>query len=411
MDAFRAYRFRLYPNKNQVERLVEAFRLCAELYNAALEQRRLAHQERPIAYQMQQNQLPELRAGVPEFKRVHSQVLQDVLRRVDRAFANYFCRVEGRKRDKRIKAGHPRFKSPSSYSSVTYPQAGNGWKILGNGHIWISKLGEVRTFSHRPMRGVPKTLTVKRDKVGDWFAIIVCRVQVAQRTRPSGESVLGIDLGLGRLAATSSGEFVEAPRLYRKAEGRLRILQRALDRKQIGSSNYLKAKMRLAKGHRKVERQRDDFLHKLSSAIVSRADVLVFEDLKSGAMAKNHNLAKSILDASWGKLLRYTSYKASSAGKMVELVPPRGTSVNCSRCGTAVAKSLSDRVHICPTCNLVVDRDLNAAINIRSKIGGGTADFTPVEARPLLITKQASSMKQEARGYPWEDVTLWTLVS
>ena len=360
---------------------------------------------------MQQDQLPELRAGVPEFKRIHSQVMQDVLRRLDRAFTSYFVRLEQRKTNKRIKPGNPRFKSPSSYSSITYPQAGNGWKDLGNGHFWLSKFGEVRTFRHRPMRGTPKTLTVKCDKVGDWFVVVVCKIQAAERTSQSGKAVLGVDLGLNRLVATSTGEFVEAPKFYRKAEGRLHTLQRALDRKKMGSRNYMRAKLRLAKAHRKIQRQRDDFLHKLSSAVVSRADVLVFEDLKNEAMVQNHNLAKSIRDASWGKLLRYTSYKASSAGKMVRVVSPRGTSVNCSRCGTAVAKSLSERVHKCPTCNLVMDRDLNAAINIRNMVGGGTADSTPVEMRPLLLTKQASSVKQEARGYPWEDVTLWTLVS
>jgi putative transposase len=413
VDAFRAYRFRIYPSKELGARLVETFRLCAELYNAALEQRRFSYGSgRSITYRMQQNELPGLRAAVPEFKRIHSQVMQDVLRRLDRAFANYFVRVERRKTDERIKAGYPRFKSTSSYSSITYPQAGNGWKDLGNGHFWLSKFGEVRTFRHRPMRGTPKTLTIKCDRVGDWFVVIICKIQTAEHIPEQREkAILGVDLGLKNLVATSTGEFVEAPKLYRRAEGRLQTLQRALDRKQKGSRNFARAKLRLAKAHRKIERQRDDFLHKLSSAIVSRADVLVFEDLKPGAMVKNRRLAKSILDASWGKLLRYTSYKASSAGRMVELVPPRGTSVNCSRCGTVVVKSLSERVHKCPACNLVVDRDLNAAINIRNKVGGGTAHFTPVEMGSLLLTKQVSSVKQEARGYPWEDVTLWTLVS
>jgi len=361
---------------------------------------------------MQQDELPKLRAEIPEFKRIHSQVMQDVLRRLDRAFANYYARVETRKTGKRIKAGYPRFKSASGYSSITYPQAGNGWKDLVNGHFWLSKLGNVRAFRHRPMKGTAKTLTVKRDRVGDWFVVIVCKINAAEPpSHQNGKTALGVDLGLTKLVAISSGEFVEAPKFYRIAERRLQNLQRVQERKQYGSSNRGKAKLHLAKAHRKVERKRDDFLHKLSSAIVSRADVIVFEDLKTAALVKNHNLAKSILDASWGKLLRYTSYKASSAGKAVEWVPPGGTSVNCSRCGTAVAKPLSERVHRCPKCGLVLDRDLNAAVNIRSKVGGSTAESKPVEMRPLLLTKQVSSVRQEARGYPWEDVTLWTLVS
>jgi putative transposase len=154
MDAFRAYRFRIYPSRELATRFAETFRLCAELYNAALEQRSISYRYgRSITYQLQQDELPELRVGIPEFKRVHSQVMQDVLRRIDRAFKHHFDRIERRKSDKRIKAGYPRFKSISTYSSITYPQLGNGWKILGNGHVWLSKFGEIRTFMHRQMRG------------------------------------------------------------------------------------------------------------------------------------------------------------------------------------------------------------------------------------------------------------------
>lgn len=223
MDAFRAYRFRLYPSRELVAKFSETFRLCAELYNTALEQRIISYRYgRSITYRMQQDELPDLRAGLSEFKRIHSQVMQDVLKRLDRAFKNYFDRLDRRKRDKRIRAGYPRFKSASSYSSITYPQSRNGWKVSGNGHVWLSKFGEVRTFMHRPMRGTPKTLTVKRDKVGDWFVVIVCKIHTAGRIpQHTGKAALGVDLGLRRLVATSSGAFVEAPKFYRKLEGRL----------------------------------------------------------------------------------------------------------------------------------------------------------------------------------------------
>lgn len=347
---------------------------------------------------MQQNELPELKKQLPEYRQIHSQVLQDVLRRLDRAFANFFDRIERRKKGEKVKAGYPRFKPVWRYNSITYPQAGNGWKVLENGHIWLSKIGELRVFMHRKVEGAVKTTTIKRDKVGDWFVVIVAETPDVTPVQRANKTALGIDLGLKHLLITSSGEYVEAPQFYRKAEKRLKRIQREFSRKQKGSNNMVKFRVRLAKAYRKVERQRDDFLHKLSHALVTNTndDVLVFEDLKVDGMVKNHVLAKSIYDASWGKLIQYTSYKASSAGKTIELVDPRGTTTDCSRCRAAVRKSLSVRNHLCPTCGFLIDRDQNAAINIRNRIGGGTAEYTPVEMRPLLLTKQASSLKQEA---------------
>ncbi|MHB8565746.1 MAG: RNA-guided endonuclease InsQ/TnpB family protein [Nitrososphaerales archaeon] len=147
-----------------------------------------------------------------------------------------------------------------------------------------------------------------------------------------------------------------------------------------------------------IERQRSDFLHKLSRTLIDKADLLIFEDLQIPNMVKNHALAKSILDASWNKLIQFSSYKASSAGKKVELVDPRGTTQMCSGCGNAVKKSLSERVHRCPTRGLVLDRDLNAALNILV-IARGTRELTPVEMRPLLVEISASHVKEAGNSW------------
>jgi putative transposase len=156
--------------------------------------------------------------------------------------------------------------------------------------------------------------------------------------------------------------------------------------------------VKLAKAHRKIERQREDFLHKLSKALIDRTDLfLVFENLSIKNMMRNHCLASSIHDASWNKLIQFSSYKASSAGKKVELIDPRGTTQRCSGCGSVVKKSLSERVHRCLACGLVLDRDLNGAFNILSKkIGRGTPELTPVEMRPLLVL-HASKSNQGSR--------------
>ena len=331
-----------------------------------------------MVYRDQQDGSPALKDGMSEYRTVHSQILQDVLRRLDKAFEAFFVRVVRKREGRRIKAGFPRFKPASRYNSFTYAQS--GFRLLENGHIWLSKIGELRVFRHREPKGRIKTLQVKRDNVGDWFVIVT--TQSPDVRAGVQETRIGIDCGLKSLVVLSSGEFIDPPKSLRKSERRIKLLQRRLSRKVKGSNNRAKARLKLAKLHRKVFRQRDDFLHKTSTWLVKKGDVLVFEDLHIKNMLRNHHLAKSIGDASWGKLVRYASYKASSAGGRVELVDPRGTTQMCSGCGTVVKKSLSKRIHLCPKCGLLLDRDLNAARNILNKAGRGTPKLMPVETGP-----------------------------
>ena len=322
---------------------------------------------------------------LPEFRLTHSQVLQDVLRRVDRGYACFFDRLNRRRKGEHIGAGYPRFKPVCRYNSITYPQA-KRFQVI-DGHIILPKIGELRVFMHREPVGEIKTMSVKRDSVGDWYISLTVVSPDVSLTAP--KTAIGVDMGLIKLVQLTTGEFVEHPRFLRKSEVKLRLAQRQLSRKVKGSRNSEKVRIRIAKIHRKIRRQREDLLHKVSKEIVSRADLVVFENLPISKMLRNEDLAKSIHDASWGKLLRYVSYKASSAGKRVVSVDPRGTTCDCA-CGEKVRLSLSDRIFGCPRCGLTIDRDLHGAFGTLRKIGWEAAEFTPVEIRPLLVAKPAS---------------------
>ena len=391
----KVYKFRLYPSAEQEKILIRQLSLCRELYNAFLQQRIYAHKEgKRINYNYQQDQIPELKGGIIDYKNVHSQVLQDVARRMDVAYQNFFRRIMEKKSGKQQKAGFPRFKSRNRYNSITYPQS--GFRILDNGHVWLSKIGEIRMFMHRPITGTVRTLSVKRDNVGDWFITVttdqntdnVPDAQYGEHHPHDFVNPIGIDLGLKALITTSDSDWIDSPRFLRKSEKKLKRAQRDLSRKVKGSGKREKAGKMVAKIDRKIQRQRNDHAHKVSVDLITGHDLIVFEDLNIEGMKQNHHLAKSIADASWNKLIQYTTYKAESAGREVVLADPRGTSKTCSRCGwKKESLKLSERTFSCDSCGLIIDRDINAAINIRNrgliKVGRGTPEFTPVEIGAL----------------------------
>jgi putative transposase len=386
----RAYRFRLYPKEKQAEQLEQTLTLCRWLYNAALEHRIIAYRNgQSVSYLQQANELPVIKREFPEYASVHSQALQETLKRLDKAYKAFFRRVAERRRGSKIKAGFPRFKGERRFDSVTYPQ--KGFRLLPNGHLQLSKIGEVRMFMHRVPTGKVKTLNLKRDRCGCWYAVLTVEKPVAKR---KGRPAVGVDLGLRSLVTLSTGEALPVPRFLRRSEAKLKRLQRRVSRKEKGSGKRRKAVLRLATGHRKVERQRTDFLHNLSHRL-ARCDV-VFEKLNVSGMLKNHCLAKSIADASWGRLVGMTIYKAEDAGGRVVLVDPRYSSQECSNCHEHVNVLLKDRVFVCPSCGLILCRDVNAArVVLQRGVGRGTAEFTPAENAPLL-QEQARSRKREA---------------
>ena len=201
---------------------------------------------------------------------------------------------------------------------------------------------------------------------------------------------IGIDLGLKALITTSDGEQIEPPQFLRKSEKKLKRAKRQFSKKKKGSGKRKKARIKVAIIDRKIARQRDDSAHKISTNLVANHDLIVYEDLNIEGMVQNHHLAKSIVDASWDKIIQYTTYKAESAGSIVMLVNPAYTSQECSQCGNMKHDlELSDRTYHCDVCGITIDRDLNAAINIKRRgmeelrIGRGTPEFTPVEIGSL----------------------------
>ncbi len=375
----RTYKFRIYPNVVQMANLTNTLTLCRKLYNAGLEERIQAHKAgQPTNYYKQKRELVEVKKELPEYSGVYSHALQDVMARLDKAYKGFFRRVSNGE-----KAGFPRYKSEKRFRSITYDRY--GFRILSNGHLNLTKVGTIRMFKHRDVEGIPKTCIVKKDGVGDWWAMITVAKPSVPKVKP--KTAIGVDVGLRNLMALTTGEMIGRPKLLSQSEDKIKIIQREASRKERGSNNRRKCVRRLAQAHRRVERQRDDFLHKASRKLSQNADVIVFEDLDIQNMQKTHHLAKSISDASWGKLMQYTAYKAEEAGRCVCFVNPNGTSQICSRCGEIVQKSLSERLHVCHKCGFSVDRDYNASLNILGRLRRDTVELhkTPVEALPLPL--------------------------
>ena len=308
--------------------------------------------------------LPELKKENPEFKQIHSQVLQNVSDRVHKAYTNFFARVKRKKKGEKIKAGFPRIKK--FVRSLTYPQS--GFTFLNERKIELSKIGVVPIILYRAPKGSIKTCAIKMNKAGEWFVIISCEED--NITFQSNEKqVAGLDLGLMSYAVLSDGSKIENPRCLRKSQNKLRKAQRKLSRRKKGSNNRRKAKWNVAKIHEKIANQRNDFLHKETTKLVNVYSVLALEDLKTSTMLKNHRFAGSIQDASWSKFANILCYKASSAGCRVVFVNPKNTTKKCSNCGNLKEVTLAERIYHCPICKMSTDRDLNAAKNIITTAG------------------------------------------
>jgi putative transposase len=373
----KSFKFRLYPTKQQEEKLTWTLDRTRELYNAALQERREMYKYtgKGTTYNQQSSQLPAIKEIREEYKDIYAQVLQDVLRRVDKAMQAFFRRVKSGE-----VPGFPRFQGKNRYDSFTYPQKGFA---IEEKKLVLAKIGAVKVRQHREIQGKIKTCSIKRE--GEhWYVVLSCEVEQVKRT-PYTDEVIGIDLGVSKLATLSTGDVIENPRHYRKAEAKLAKAQQELSRKKKGSNRRKKAVKKVGKLHRKVRNQRNDYLHKHSRWLVDCYEAIVFEDIKpanlskkpkakqdettgqylpNGASAKA-GLNKSILDAGWHQFIMFCEYKAEDAGTRVVRVDPKYTSQICSSCGAVVKKQLSERWHSCE-CGCELDRDHNAAINIRA---------------------------------------------
>ncbi|NEP54092.1 MAG: transposase [Moorea sp. SIO3C2] len=324
-------------------------------------------------YYSQKKRLPGLKKTHPWYKQVHSQVLQDVVKRVKLAFDRF---IKGDSNGRR--SGRPRFKKPHRYRTFTYPQVKEG--CLDGDLINLPKIGRVKVVLHRPIPSGFKIKTASITKKCDgYYLVLSLEDKTVPEVKPdiNPDSIIGIDVGLKDFLTTSEGEAIEIPQYYRKAQKRLKVVQKRVSRRKKGGSNRLKAIKQLGKQHKKVADKRKDFHFKTANYLLSNYDVVAHEKLNVKGMAKSR-LAKSVLDAGWSSFLTILTNKAVrvawptalNAGLLAVPVSAQNTSQNCSNCGKKVPKKLHVRWHDCPHCGCSLDRDHNAAINIKNRAEG-----------------------------------------
>lgn len=350
-------RYRIYPTKAQITKLNETLELCRWVYNETLELRKNAWEteQKRISYFESKKMIPIWKKDKPELKTVHSHTLQDVTMRVDLAFQAFFRRVKTGETP-----GYPRFKGRGWYDSITYLQTGFSLK---NKVLNLSKIGDIKVISHRPIEGNIKRLTIRRTATKKWFVSILTDNESYNPLEHLDKSI-GIDLGLTTFAALSDGTFIKNPKFYRTEQKNLAKVQRKHSKQVKGTHERKKALKVLQRVHERITNKREDFTQKLSKTLVDKFGIICFEDLNINKMVKDPIYAKGIMDAAWNKLVTYASYKAENAGRKVVLVNPYNTSQMCSRCGNLVEKDISVRTHNCLSCGLSIDRDFNASINI-----------------------------------------------
>ena len=357
------YKYRLFPSSTQRTALLRTLDACRWVYNRTLEMRKTVWEERQTGVSRYDTikMLPGWKTEQPWLNAAFSQSLQEVCTRVDLAFQAFFRRVKAGETP-----GYPRFKGKGWYDSVTYPQYGNGAFLEGN-TLTLSKVGAVRIKLHRPPKGTIKTVTIRRDAVGNWYACFSCEVE--PNILPPSPEVVGIDLGLKTFATLSTGERISRQRWMKRDAKDIARLQRQKEHHAKGTPERRKVLRALNHAYQRATNRRTDFAHQESRKLVNRFGLIVFEDLDIAAMQSNGNrvINRGITDVAWGQFVQYTTYKAESAGRVVLRVNPRGTTQECSGCGKVVPKDLSVRVHDCPHCGLKLDRDLNASLNILAR--------------------------------------------
>ncbi|MGI8542203.1 MAG: RNA-guided endonuclease InsQ/TnpB family protein [Aridibacter sp.] len=355
----KSYKFRIFPSKAQTTKLEYTLDLCRELYNAALQERRDAYKLNRISISKdtQEKQLPELKKIRTDLNNVYAQVLQDVIKRVDRSFQNFFRRVK----TKKGKAGFPRFQGKFRYNSFTFKQG--GFKVE-NSKLVLSKIGKVKIKLHREIVGKVKTLTIRRDSCGKWFACfsVECEKEIL---KPNSKSV-GVDCGIKTFAVLSDGTEIANPRFFEQDQKRLAKASCKLSATPKQSKERHKKRKVVARIHSKIKNRRSDFAHKLSRILVNKYQNIFFEKLNIKGMMEQNFLNKQISDAAWNQLINFSIYKAENAGRNCKLINPQFTSQDCSGCGHRQKMPLDIRLYDCPECHISIDRDLNASLNILS---------------------------------------------
>jgi len=365
----RTYKYRIYPTQEQAENIDTQMFSCGRLYNKMLKQKIDLYKRKGISISQynQQKQIPLLKDNKEIYKTIHSQVLQKVITRLDTSFKNFFRRVK-----KWEKPWFPRFQSPRRYNTLEYKQS--WFQILDKKEnvsqkIKLSKIWEVKLKKHRelPSKGKVKTLAITKNLTGKYYVTLVVETEDKIIINPNANKQVGIDLWINYLLSLSDGRQIENPKHIRKAEKKLKRLQRNMSRKKKWSNNRRKYRSILATQYEKLTNARNDYLHKITKELVDTYWLIVLEKLNVKWMVKNRYLAKSISDVAWWRLLILLQYKAESAGSVIELVDPKYTSQDCYNCWERVKKTLATRIHQCTSCWYIEDRDINASKNILKK--------------------------------------------
>jgi putative transposase len=366
---FRAYKFRLWTNSNQERELGIMLATHRRLYNSALAQRQWFYSEWQISrtYEDQSAWFKDERSENPWFASINFSSAQATLRRLDKAFANFFRRVRAGE-----EPGYPRFKAADRFNSVLFPSQGDGIRLKGN-KLRVQHVGTIRVCLHREVEGKIKTLSLKRE-ADKWFLVIACEVPEREKVGNVLPAV-GLDVGLTQFATTSDGEKIANPRFLKSELPELRRAQRSLCRKKKGGRNRAKQRRKVNRLHARVANLRREHRHKVSNDLISRYGRIAVESLNVQGMIRNHRLARAISDVAWSSFVEVLSRKAENAGGEVRQVSPNHTSQICSACGQNVPKTLAVRVHRCE-CGLAMDRDQNAALNILERGWPGTGQLS-----------------------------------
>jgi putative transposase len=334
--------------------------MTRELYNACLQERRDAWRKqaaRVTAFD-QMHALAAVREVRPEFSAIPVVVQRGAVRRLDRAFAGFFRRCKSGE-----KPGYPRFRGAHRWDSILIDDLGGKVPVCAGGRrVKIPLLGKVKFKQHRPIEGAPKALRIKRDGDGHWYVIFSC-VDVPDKPLPLTNREVGVDLGLTTFAATSDGEMFENPRALETARLGIERAQRRVSRRKRGSHRRRKAANLLARQHFHIGQIRRQNAINVANSLVRKYDTIYVEALNIVGLARGM-LAKQVSDAGWGNFLHWLRVKAECAGREIVEVNPAGTSQVCSECGCEVPKGLAVRIHDCPHCGYVADRDVNAAQNV-----------------------------------------------
>ena len=358
----KAYKYRLYPNKKQEEQISKTFGCCRFVYNQMLAKRIDDYkQENKSMSKIDMNNYCN-RVMKKEFewlKEVDKFALTNSIYNLDEAYRNFFRRVRQGQG-----VGFPKFKSKKNRRN-SYKTNANIKVDFTNNRIQLPKLKWIKAKVHREFVGKIKSATISQTPSGKYFVSILVDTENIQL--PKLETKVGIDLGLKDFAITSDGEVFDNPRWLRKQEQKLKKAQRNLSRKKKGSKNREKARIKVAKIHEKITNQRKDYLHKISSYITNENQVIVIEDLKVSNMMSNHKLAKAIGEVSWYEFRTMLEYKCEWKGRQLIIAPTNyASSQLCSNCGnkSQQTKDLSCRTYVCEKCGMVLDRDINASINL-----------------------------------------------